>query len=109
MVDIIMSGPQHIECRDCDQDPPTGRQQTASMFEGGCRIGQVFQYVQHEDQIKSLAWLKTVIEGLPKDPIAPRTVRCQRRFVRFDAEDTAEPRQAGKQQAVAAANIQNPG
>lgn len=79
------------------------------MFEGCCGIRQVFQHIQHENQIESLAGLKASIKRLSEDLIAPGTVGSQRCFVRFNTEDAAEPGQAGEQQSVAAANIQNSG
>lgn len=91
MVDVVVSGPQCIKCRYRDQDPSTGSQQAASMFEGCCGIRQVFQHIQHENQIESLAGLKASIKRLSEDLIAPGTVGSQRCFVRFNTEDAAKP------------------
>lgn len=77
------------------------------MLERGFRIRQVFEYVQHQDQIELLNRLEGVIKFLQEDSRTMRAVGSDGVMVGFNTINFTEAAKTIKQEAVTTAHIED--
>src|SRR5258708_2274463 len=81
MVDRVVVGPENLECRNCQQKRPCGREQRVSMAQCFAGLIQVLEDVQHQHERIRHRRTKITVEWSDSDSRAMWALRIDHPFV----------------------------
>lgn len=90
MIENIMICPKNTKCGNRDDDVTTWDKKTRGVRKRGSRIAEMFQDVQHQDEVVNLAGLESRIKWRDMDPVAVWALRIDKFGGRLESLDFTE-------------------
>lgn len=107
MADFVVGRPQAVESGDGEDEQAVVGHQMADALKGSWSIGEMFEDIEHGDEMEPLVGTEGFVEASDVNSRSPAAVVVDGVGIGFDSEDIAKTRQVVEHEAVAATDVQD--